>query len=105
MTAHRPANIDTYDEARRLDEEAEAIAAERFRSGAADHEEDGAKALARLGIVIPLQRFVPNLDFRCAQSTLLSWRAKIAGGQGHAGLKAKLSSRPSHQGTATLRSS
>ena len=48
---------------------------------------------------------IANLDFRCAQSTLLSERAKIAGGQGQAGLKLKLNSRPSHQGTATRRSS
>ena len=40
-------------EARRADDEAAAIAAERIRSGAADHEEDGAAALARLGIEIP----------------------------------------------------
>ena len=40
-------------EARRADDEAAAIAAERIRSGAADHGEDGAAALARLGIEIP----------------------------------------------------
>ena len=40
-------------ESRRADDEAAAIAAERIRSGAADHEEDGATALARLGIEIP----------------------------------------------------
>jgi hypothetical protein len=45
---------------RAADEEAKAIAAGRIRSGATDHREDGAKALERLGIVIPLQRFVPN---------------------------------------------
>ena len=36
-------------ELRRADDEAAAIAAERIRSGAADHEEDGAAALAKLG--------------------------------------------------------
>jgi len=40
-------------ESRRADDEAAAIAAERIRSGAADHKEDGAKALAKLGIEIP----------------------------------------------------
>ncbi len=40
-------------ESRRADDEAAAIAAERIRSGAADHEEDGAVALAKLGIEIP----------------------------------------------------
>lgn len=40
-------------EARRADDEAAAIAAERIRSGAADHKEDGAEALAKLGIEIP----------------------------------------------------
>jgi hypothetical protein len=40
-------------EARRADDEAAAIAAERIRSGAADHKEDGAKALATLGIKLP----------------------------------------------------
>jgi len=40
-------------EARRIDDEAAAIAVERIRSGAADHEEDGAAALAKLGIEIP----------------------------------------------------
>jgi len=39
------------------DEEAEAIAAKRIESGAADHKEDGAEALERLGIVIPLPGF------------------------------------------------
>lgn len=39
-------------ESRRADDEAAAIAAERIRSGAADHEEDGAAALAKLGIEI-----------------------------------------------------
>lgn len=40
-------------EARRTDDEAAAIAAERIRSGAADHEEDGAEALRKLGIELP----------------------------------------------------
>lgn len=40
-------------EARRADDEAAAIAAERIRSGAADRKEDGAKALAKLGIELP----------------------------------------------------
>jgi hypothetical protein len=41
---------------RAADEEAEAIAADRIKSGAADHKENGAKALERLGIGIPLLR-------------------------------------------------
>lgn len=40
-------------ESRRADDEAAAIAAERIRSGAADHTEDGAEALAKLGIKLP----------------------------------------------------
>jgi len=40
-------------EARRADDEAAAIAAERIRSGAADHKEDGVEALAKLGIKVP----------------------------------------------------
>jgi hypothetical protein len=40
-------------ESRRADDEADAIAAERIRSGAADHAEDGAEALASLGIKLP----------------------------------------------------
>lgn len=40
-------------ESRRVDDEAAAIAAERIRSGAADHNEDGAEALASLGINCP----------------------------------------------------
>lgn len=39
-------------ESRRADDEAAAIAAERIRSGAAEHKEDGAEALAKLGIEI-----------------------------------------------------
>jgi len=40
-------------EARTADDEAAAIAAERIRSGAADRKEDGAEALAKLGITLP----------------------------------------------------
>jgi hypothetical protein len=40
-------------ESRRADDEAAAIAAERIRNGAADHKEDGAEALAKLGISLP----------------------------------------------------
>jgi hypothetical protein len=40
-------------EERRADEEAEAIAAERIRSGAAEHARDGAEVLAELGIHVP----------------------------------------------------
>jgi hypothetical protein len=40
-------------ESRRADDEAAAIAAERIRNGAADHKEDGADALAKLGISLP----------------------------------------------------
>jgi CHASE3 domain sensor protein len=43
-------------EVRRADEEAAAIAAERIRSGAADHKEDGAEALSKLGIEIPAEK-------------------------------------------------
>ena len=42
-------------ESRRADDEAAAIAAERIRSGAADHKEDGAQALVKLGIEIPAE--------------------------------------------------
>lgn len=42
-------------EARRADDEAAAVAAERIRSGAADHKEDAAEALAKLGIEIPAE--------------------------------------------------
>jgi predicted nucleic acid-binding Zn-ribbon protein len=40
-------------EAHHADDEAAVAAAERIRSGAADHKEDGAEALAKLGIEIP----------------------------------------------------
>lgn len=39
-------------ESRGADDEAAAIAAERIRSGAADHKEDSAEALAKLGIEV-----------------------------------------------------
>jgi hypothetical protein len=42
-------------ESRRADDEAAAVAAERIRSGAADHKENGAEALAKLGIEIPTE--------------------------------------------------
>lgn len=40
------------DESRRADDEAAAVAAERIRSGAAENTEDGAEALASLGIAL-----------------------------------------------------
>jgi hypothetical protein len=40
-------------EAREADEEAEALAAERIRSGAAERTQDGTEALAELGIHTP----------------------------------------------------
>ncbi len=40
-------------ESRRADDEAAAVAAERIRNGAAEHTEDGAEALAKLGIRLP----------------------------------------------------
>ena len=40
-------------ESRRADDEAAAVAAERIRSGAADHTEAGVEALAKLRIEIP----------------------------------------------------
>jgi hypothetical protein len=40
-------------EVRRADDEAEAIASERIRSGAAERTEDGAEALSKLGIHLP----------------------------------------------------
>ncbi|HET7454131.1 MAG TPA: hypothetical protein VFJ76_01260 [Solirubrobacterales bacterium] len=45
---------------RTADQEAEAIAAERIKSGASDHKEDGAEALERLGIEVPLRGFEPR---------------------------------------------
>ena len=58
--ARRRVRQESLDYERKADEEAEAIAAERIRSGAADHKEDGTKALERLGIVIPLRGFEPR---------------------------------------------
>jgi hypothetical protein len=48
--ARRHARQESLDHERAADEEAEAIAAERIRSGAADHREDGVEALESLGI-------------------------------------------------------
>gem|GEM_PF-694146 len=45
---------------RTADQEAEAIAAERIKSGASDHKEDGTEALERLGIEVPLRGFEPR---------------------------------------------
>lgn len=45
---------------RTADQDAEAIAATRIKSGASDHKEDGAEALKRLGIEIPLRGFEPR---------------------------------------------
>ena len=42
-------------ESSRADDKAAAIAATRIRTGAADHKEDGAEALAKLGIEIPAE--------------------------------------------------
>lgn len=52
MNSKIDAMAETF-ESRRADDEAAAIAAERIRSGAADHKEDGAEALAKLGIELP----------------------------------------------------
>jgi outer membrane murein-binding lipoprotein Lpp len=52
MNSKIDAMAETF-EARRADDEAAAIAAERIRSGAADQKEDGAEALASLGIKLP----------------------------------------------------
>lgn len=52
MNSKIDAMAETF-ESRRADDEAAAIAAERIRSGAADHKEDGAGALAKLGIELP----------------------------------------------------
>lgn len=56
----RKAKVDQSDdstaevlEARRIDDEAAAIALERIRSGAAEEGEDGFDALRKLGIQIP----------------------------------------------------
>jgi hypothetical protein len=58
-TRHR-SRQESFDYERAADEEAEAIAAERIRSGAADHREDGGEALERLGITVPLRGFEPR---------------------------------------------
>ena len=52
MDSKIDAMVETF-ESRRADDEAAAIAAERIRSGAADRKEDGAEALASLGIKLP----------------------------------------------------
>ncbi len=52
MNSKIDAMAETF-ESRRADDEAAAIAAERIRSGAADHKEDGGEALAKLGIELP----------------------------------------------------
>jgi hypothetical protein len=45
---------------RTANQHAEAIAAGRIKSGASDHKEDGAEALERLGIEVPLRGFEPR---------------------------------------------
>lgn len=50
-----PHRADEPIDADRVDEEAEAIAAERIRSGAAEEKEDGAAALESLGISVSAQ--------------------------------------------------
>jgi hypothetical protein len=65
------------DESRRADDEAAAIAAERIRSGAAEDTEDGAEALASLGIALleegrlmqPVGYWLPQ-RLTCTMSTL-----------------------------------
>lgn len=52
MNSKIDAMAETF-ESRRADDEAAAIAAERIRSGTAEHKEDGAEALASLGIKLP----------------------------------------------------
>lgn len=52
MNSKIDAMAETF-ESRQADDEAAAIAAERIRSSAADHKEDGAEALAKLGIELP----------------------------------------------------
>lgn len=52
MNSKIDAMAETF-ESRRADDEVAAIAAERIRSGAADHKEGGAEALAKLGIELP----------------------------------------------------
>jgi hypothetical protein len=50
LKADLDARLDEALEARSADAEAEALAAERIRSGAADRTEDGTEALGALGI-------------------------------------------------------
>ena len=45
---------------RTADQEAEVTAAERIKSGASEQKEDGAEALERLGIEVPLRGFEPR---------------------------------------------
>lgn len=63
MNSKIDAMAETF-ESRRADDEAAAIAAERIRSGAGDHKEDGAEALAKLGIELPKGR-ASNRPARC----------------------------------------
>lgn len=49
LDARLDAIVETL-EARSVDQEVEALAAERIRSGAAQHTEEGAQVLAELGI-------------------------------------------------------
>jgi len=58
--ARRCVRQESFDYERAADGEAKAIAVERIRSGAADHEEDGADALGRLGVAVPLRGFEPR---------------------------------------------
>jgi hypothetical protein len=58
--ARRRLRRESFEYERAADQEAEAIAVERIRSGAADHSEDGAEALERLGIAVPLRGFEPR---------------------------------------------
>lgn len=55
--ARRRSRQESLQYERVADEEAEAIAAERIRIGAAAQKEDGAKALERFGIALPLRGF------------------------------------------------
>ena len=58
--ARRKSRDRALEHERIADEEAEAIAVERIRSGAPDQAEDGVEALKRLGIEIPLRGFEPR---------------------------------------------
>jgi hypothetical protein len=68
--ARHRARQESFDYEHSADEEAEAIAAKRIRSGAADHKEDAANALERLGIAVPLARHETNLIARIAADSL-----------------------------------